>query len=63
MFSLAFRSISMVGLDFNNCVSSLITCNAPMLEEIDLSYVAGLNDVALYKILSAPKDSRPGRIS
>jgi hypothetical protein len=34
-----------------------------MLEEIDLSYVAGLNDVALYKILSAPKDSRPGMVS
>ena len=52
----------MVGLDFNNCVSSLISCHAPMLEELDLSYVAGLNDVALYKILAAPKDSRPGSL-
>ncbi len=50
----------MAGLDFNNCVVALGTCNAPMLQELDLSYVAGLNDVALYKILSAPKDSRPG---
>ena len=30
-------------------------------QELDLSYVAGLNDVALYKMLSAPKDSRPGK--
>ncbi len=54
------RSMSMAGLDFNNCVVALGTCNSPMLQELDLSYVAGLNDVALYKILSAPKDSRPG---
>ena len=31
-----------------------------MLQNLDLSYVAGLNDVGLYKILSAPKDTRPG---
>jgi len=52
--------MSMAGLDFNNCVVALGTCNSPMLQELDFSYVAGLNDVALYKILSAPKDSRPG---
>ncbi len=54
------RFLSFGGLDLNNCVVALGTCNAPMLQELDLSYVAGLNDVALYKILSAPKDSRPG---
>jgi hypothetical protein len=62
-YNIGPRLLSLVGLDFYNCVSALVTCNTPMLQQLDLSYVSGLNDGALYKILSAPKDSRPGTFS
>lgn len=54
------RSLSLVGLDFNNSVIALNTVNCPMLTTLDLSYVSNFNDAALYKLLSSPKDSRPG---
>ena len=41
-------------------MSALATCNTPMLHTLDVSYVSGFNDAALYKILAAPKDTRPG---
>ncbi len=49
-----------MGVDYNTSAVALNTVNSPMLQELDLSYVTGFNDSALYKLLSAPKDSRPG---
>ena len=40
--------------------TALASVNTPMLQDLDLSYVTGFSDGALYKILSAPRDSRPG---
>jgi len=57
------RLLSFIGLDFNNCVSAMATCNTPMLHTLDVSYVSGFNDAALYKLLAAPKDTRPGKYS
>ena len=54
------REMSLIGLDFVSSVVALSTVNTPMLQELDLSFVTSLNDGALYKILSAPRDSRPG---
>ena len=56
------REMSLIGLDFVSSVVALSTVNTPMLQELDLSFVTSLNDGALYKILSAPRDSRPGMI-
>ena len=55
------RTMSLIGLDYVSSVVALSTVNTPMLQELDLSFVTSLNDGALYKILSAPRDSRPGR--
>ena len=52
--------MSLIGLDYVSSVTALSTVNTPMLQELDLSFVTSLNDGALYKILSAPRDSRPG---
>ena len=54
------REMSLIGLDFVSSVVALSTVNTPMLQELDLSFVTSFNDGALYKILSAPRDSRPG---
>lgn len=54
------RIMSLIGLDYVSSVAALSTVNTPMLQELDLSFVTSLNDGALYKILSAPRDSRPG---
>jgi len=54
------RKFSLSGLEFNTSVCSLATANAPMLQHLDLSYITNFNDTSLYKILSGPKDSRPG---
>ena len=54
------RVMSLIGLDYASSVVALSTVNTPMLQELDLSFVTSLNDGALYKILSAPRDSRPG---
>ena len=54
------RAMSLIGLDYVSSVTALSTVNTPMLQELDLSFVTSLNDGALYKILSAPRDSRPG---
>jgi len=54
------RSLSVVGLEFNLTVSALATCNCPVLQELNLSYVANLTDAALHKLLTTPRDSRPG---
>ena len=32
----------------------------PTVQELNLSYVSNLTDSALHKLLSAPRDSRPG---
>jgi len=49
-----------VGLEYNMTVSALNTCNCPLLQELNLSFVANLTDSAIHKLLSAPRDSRPG---
>ena len=54
------RSMSLAGMDFLSTTTSLATVNAPMLQELDLSFATSLNDSAVYKLLSAPRDSRPG---
>ncbi len=55
------RKMSLCGLEYNSSVVALNTANCPMLQELDLSYVTNFNDTALYKLLSSPKDSRPGK--
>ena len=71
------KQLSLVGLDFTLTVSTLNTCNCPLLQvwciilvkllefrilfqELNLSYVANLTDSALHKLLTTPRDSRPG---
>jgi hypothetical protein len=54
------RALSLCGLDFNSTVIAMSTVNCPMLQELDLGFVTSFNDAALYKLLSSPKDSRPG---
>lgn len=54
------RSLSLRGVDFGSCIIALASVNTPMLTELDLSFVLGLGDGALFKILSSPRDSRPG---
>jgi len=54
------KDLSLVGLEYNMTVSALSTCNCPMLQELNLSFVANLSDAALHKLLSAPRDTRPG---
>merc|ERR1712013_941842 len=54
------KDLSLVGLEFNMTVSALNTCNCPLLQELNLSFVANLTDAAIHKLLSAPRDSRPG---
>jgi len=54
------KDLSLVGLEYNMTVSALNTCNCPMLQELNLSFVANLNDTALHKLLTTPRDSRPG---
>ena len=56
------RVMSLAGMDFLTTVTSMATVNAPMLQELDLSFVTSLNDSAIYKLLSAPRDSRPGEM-
>ena len=51
----------MRGIDFGSCVIALASVNTPMLHDLDLSYVTGFSDGALYKVLSSPRDSRPGK--
>ena len=57
------RAMSLIGLDYVSSVIALTTVNTPMLQELDLSFVTSLNDGALYKILSSPRDSRPGKLT
>ena len=52
----------MRGIDFGSCVIALASVNTPMLTNLDLSYVTGLSDGTLYKLLSSPRDSRPGKL-
>jgi len=54
------RLLSMRGIDFASCLIALASVNTPMIQDLNLSYVTGFSDGALYKILSAPRDSRPG---
>ena len=54
------RTLSLVGLEYHSSIVAMGTVNCPMLHELDLSYVTSFNDVALHKLLSSPKDSRPG---
>jgi len=54
------KELSMIGLEYNTAVSSLNTCNAPMLQVLNLSNVTSLTDSALHKLLTNPRDSRPG---
>ena len=54
------RTLSFRGIDFPSCIISLASVNSPMLQQLDLSFVTGLGDSALFKILSSPRDSRPG---
>ena len=55
------RVLSLRGIDFGSCIIALASVNTPMLQDLDLSFVTGLGDSALFKILSSPRDSRPGR--
>ena len=54
------KLLSLAGLDFTLTVSSLNTSNCPLLQELDLSFVANLTDSALHRLLGSPRDSRPG---
>jgi len=54
------KDLSLVGLEYTMTVSALNTCNCPMLQELNLSFVANLNDAALHKLLTTPRDNRPG---
>ena len=54
------REISFQGIDFPSCLLALASVNTPTLNELDLSFVTAFNDAALFKILSSPRDSRPG---
>merc|ERR1712059_13403 len=54
------KQLSLVGLEYNMSVSALNTCNCPMLQELNLSFVANLTDAGLHKLLTTPRDSRPG---
>ncbi len=56
----ASRSFSLCGVEYNATAVALNTVNCPMLQELNLGYVTNFNDSALYKLLSSPKDSRPG---
>ena len=55
------RSLSLRGIEFGSCIIALASVTTPMLQELDLSFVIGLSDGALFKILSSPRDSRPGK--
>ena len=55
------RTLSLQGLEYSTSVVALNTVNCPMLQDLDLSFVANFNDMALFKLLSSPKDSRPGK--
>ena len=54
------KQLSMKGIDFAYCLIALASVNTPMLQDLDLSFVNGFSDGALFKILSSPRDSRPG---
>lgn len=54
--------MSLCGVEYHATAVALNTVNCPMLQELDLSYVTNFNDSALYKLLSSPKDSRPGTV-
>eukprot|EP00088_Acartia_fossae_P039647 TRINITY_DN4126_c0_g1_i2.p1 TRINITY_DN4126_c0_g1~~TRINITY_DN4126_c0_g1_i2.p1 ORF type:complete len:935 (+),score=174.46 TRINITY_DN4126_c0_g1_i2:37-2841(+) len=54
------KEISMAGLDYLATVVSLSTCNTPLLQVLNLSHVSNLTDTSIYKLLSNPKDTRPG---
>uniref|UniRef100_A0A0K2TRG6 [histone H3]-dimethyl-L-lysine(36) demethylase n=1 Tax=Lepeophtheirus salmonis TaxID=72036 RepID=A0A0K2TRG6_LEPSM len=54
------RSLSLVGMDYPSCVAALNTVSAPMIQDLNLSYVTNFSDSSLYKLLSSPNDSRPG---
>jgi len=41
-------------------VSTLNTCNAPLLQNLNLSFVGNLTDTAMHKLLTNPRDTRPG---
>ena len=45
------RRLSLVGLEFGSQVSALISSACPNLVDLDLSFVANLNDSALNKLL------------
>lgn len=55
------KTLSLRGIDFGSCIIALASVNTPMLTELDLSFVLGMGDGALFKILSSPRDSRPGK--
>jgi hypothetical protein len=55
------RSLSLCGIDYGSCILAMASVNTPMLHELDLSFVTGFTDGALFKLLSSPRDTRPGK--
>lgn len=53
------KKLSLQGVPIQ-AILGLHTCLCPPLQNLDLSFVRGLNDSAIRDILSPPKDSRPG---
>lgn len=53
------ESLSLVGCS-SAAVSSLATCNCPLLAYLDISWTTSLDDDLMQDLLSAPNDSRPG---
>ena len=51
-------------LPFKTITSKIISSNKLKLndQELNLSFVANLTDAAIHKLLSAPRDSRPGAL-
>jgi len=54
------KELSLVGLDYRTTVSSINTCNCPMLQVLNLSHMSNMTDNGLHKLLTTPRDSRPG---
>ncbi|XP_013789484.2 jmjC domain-containing histone demethylation protein 1-like [Limulus polyphemus] len=58
------RLLQLTALVLKGCstaiVSSLCTCYCPLLSSLDISWVEGLTDSFIRKLLASPPDSRPG---
>jgi len=54
------KDLSVAGLDYTPTVATLNTCNAPLLQSLNLSFVGNLTDTAMHKLLTNPRDTRPG---